>query len=295
VRSQNRNVKVLREVLGQMLREGHEEVQVRCQEVRGQARTEMCTQMHAEVRSEELMGQPGRLSLPSMDGGAKAAGMRLIETYGELANQGAHLFGELLGGQMLRQWSHYPNDDAIDQESGFHWFYHSHSPEDRPGASEHGHIHLFARRKLWARRLRSAREIEFSKLAGESAAAGNTRHLLTIGFNAKGVPTSLFTVNSWVTGDRMLSAGLTSELLSRMKLDTGHKVVDAIIESLARLYGEEIAELMAQRDKALFGWRGDGVLSDEKLELLSEIAVDVDMKINGVFSMSLGRLQASND
>ena len=71
----------------------------------------------------------------------------------------------------------------------------------RAGASEHGHIHLFARRKLWARRLRSAREIEFAKLTGEPAETESTRHLLTIGFDAEGIPTSLFTVNSWVTGD----------------------------------------------------------------------------------------------
>lgn len=270
VRAQGRHVQVLREVLGQVLREGHKEVQVR---------SEMRSQVHAEVRAQELMSKAGCPSLPSIDGGERATALRLLETYAGLAERGAHLFGDLLCGQMPRLWSHYPEDDAIDHDSGFHWFYHSHSPEDRPGASEHGHIHLFARRKLWARRLRSASEIEFAKLTGEPAASENTRHLLTIGFDAKGIPTTLFTVNSWVTGDRMLSACLTSELLVGMKLDTGNDAVDTVIELLACLYRDEIRELLVQRDSALFAWQGDDVLSDEKLELLTEIAINVDGKL----------------
>src|ERR1035437_3391017 len=173
---------------------------------------------------------------PSVDGDERVAALRLLETYADLAQRGVHLFEDLLRGQMPRQWNHYPQGDAIDQESGFHWFYHSHSPEDRPGASEHGHIHLFARRKLWVRRLRSTCDIEFAKWTGEPAATENTRHLLTIGFDAKGIATTLFTVNSWVTGDRMLSAGLTSELLSAMKLNTSNEAVDTVIESLVGLY-----------------------------------------------------------
>jgi hypothetical protein len=271
---------VLREMLGQVLRQGHEEVQVRHQEVRRQMRPEMRSQEHAEVRAEELMVRAARRTLPSKHGGEHAAGQRLLETYVRLAERRAHLFGDLLGGQMPKQWSHYPDDDAIDLESGFHWFYHSHSPEDRPGASEHGHIHLFARRKLWGRKLRSAREIEFAKLTGEPAATANTRHLLTMGFDAKGIPTSIFTVNSWVTGDRMLSTGLTLELLDTMKLDTGNESVDSVVISLVRLYRDEIRGLLDQRDKTLFAWKGDNVLCDERLELLSEIAINVDEKLS---------------
>lgn len=239
----------------------------------------MRSEVHAEVRPEELMGKVGGRRLLSRSGVERAAAVRLLATYADLAERGDHLFGRLLAGRMPKQWSHYPEDDAIDQTSGFHWFYHSHSPEDRPGATEHGHIHLFARRKLWSRRLRSSREIEFAKLTGEPAANENTRHLLTIGFDAKGIPTTLFTVNSWVTGDRMLSAELTVELLAGIKLDTGCKAVDAVIKSLVRLYIQEIRQLLEQRDRTLFAWRGNNVLSDEKLELLSEIAINVDTKL----------------
>ena len=283
MRTQDGHVQVLREVRGQMLRKGHEEGQVRRQEVRGQVRSEVHgkvrPQMRPQVRAQELTAKAGRQSPPSKGGGENAAALRLLETYAALAERGEHLFGDVLQGQMPRQWSHYPEDDAIDQESGFQWFYHSHAPQDRPGATEHGHIHLFARRPRWARRLRSAAELRFTALHGAPPASTHTRHLLALGFDARGLPTSLFTVNSWVTGDRMLNADLTAELLATMKLDTGHPAIDRVLECLVCLYREEIRGLLRQRDEALLAWPGWQVLSDEGLELLSELSIDVDAKL----------------
>lgn len=220
-----------------------------------------------------------RLSPASRIGTQAAAGSHLLGTYAGLAHRGDHLFGNLLGGESPKQWSHYPDDDAIDNVSGFQWFYHSHSPEDRPGAAEHGHIHLFARRKLWSRRLSSAREIQFATLGGGLNDDPNTRHLLTIGLDAKGVPMSLFTVNSWVTGDLMLSARTSVDLLKKIKLETGNEDVDSVIESIVRLYRSEIRELLERRDAALFSWGRPNVLSDESLEVLSELAISVDAKL----------------
>ena len=172
-------------------------------------------------------------------------------------------------------------DDAIDQGSGFQWFYHSHSPEDRPGSAEHGHIHLFARRKLWSRRLRSARELAFTELAEGADPRVNTRHLLTIGFDAKGIPKTLFTVNSWVTGDLMLSASNTALLLDQMTLDTGNEDVDTVIECVVKLYKDEIRDLLLRRDSLLYQKRAPGILGDECLEVLSDIAINVDQKLAG--------------
>ena len=217
---------------------------------------------------------PGRLVAPPV--WEVGVGSRLLETYAALAGRGEHLFAGLLGGRAPTQWAHYPDDDAIDGARRYQWFYHSHSPEDRPGALEHGHIHLFARRALWGRRLRSKSERKFAKLCGDPASDANTRHLLAIGFDAKGLPISLFTVNSWVTGDLMLGADLTMELLMSMVLDTGHPEVDAVVESTVRLYLPELCGLMAARDQALAAHVGPDKLADEGLELLSEIAVDLD-------------------
>ena len=240
-------------------------------------RSQVLPEVRAQVRSEVLM-PPSPRGLPSA-GGDPTAGLRLIEIYSNLALRGEHLLGGLLGGQAPRQWMHYPEDDAIDQGNGFQWFYHSHSQEDRPGSTEHGHIHLFARRKLWARRLRSARELKFAELSEGTQRRVNTRHLLTIGFDAKGLPSSLFTVNSWVTGDLMLSARTTATLLEGMALDTGNGLIDGVIASVVQLCRQDIRSLLEHRDHTLFSRKAPGLLQDENLELLSERAIDLDAKL----------------
>ena len=209
----------------------------------------------------------------------RSAGLRLLQTYADLSDAGQHLLDELLSGGLPLQWAHYPPDDAIDLSSGYQWFYHSHSPEDRPEASEHGHIHLFARRPLWSRRLRSHSEIEFRRICGSENTQTHTCHLLAIGLNAQGLPISLFTVNSWVTGDEMLSTNLTMQLLASIQLKTGHHGVDAVMESVVHLCLPEIQRVLAQRDATLASFTGANKLQDERLELLSELRIDLDEKL----------------
>ena len=236
--------------------------------------------MRRQVRTQALKavlrgGMPKR----AWSQARRAASLHLLEIYANLAQRGAHLLASLLAGQPPRQWVHYPEDDAIDSESGFQWFYHSHAPEDRTGSDEHGHVHLFAQKKLWSRRLRSAREIQFATLEGGLEGGANTRHLLSIGFDAKGLPNSLFTVNSWVTGDLMLSASTTANLLDRLSLSTGNADVDAVVTSVVSLYRKEIRVLLDARDKQLFGYQGEKVLTDTSLEVLSALVIHIDEKL----------------
>lgn len=240
----------------------------------------MRAEMRSQRRSPKLTSVTrARRSTSPVGDAARVAGSRILDVYAGLAQRGQHLLGNLLHGQPPRQWAHYPEDDAIDANSGYQWFYHSHAPEDRSGAAEHGHIHLFARRKVWSCRLYSKRELAFAELCGVTNPQVSTRHLLAIGFDAKGLPLSLFTVNSWVTGDLMLSAETTAELLDQMSLDTGNADVDPVIVSLVRLFRTEILDLLTRRDEALFGFKGADVLSDESLEVLSERSIDVDSKL----------------
>lgn len=246
-------------------------------------RAKVWSEVRPEVRSQALTSmQQARSRLPPIDHRLTTAGLRLLDIYAGLAERGEHLLNRLLAGQPPRQWAHYPADDAIDHANGYQWFYHSHSPEDRPGAAEHGHIHLFARRSLWSRRLRSRSERAFADLCGNPLARPATRHLLTIGFDAKGLPISLFTVNSWVTGDLMLGADLTLALLSSITLNTGHPEVDAVIESVARLCEPELRDAMLQRDDALRSHQATDKLQDEALELLSEVRIDLDAKLSAL-------------
>jgi len=226
-----------------------------------------------------MNARPGRPSSGGGDRDRRAAGQRLLETYAALAAKGEHLLHGLLAGQPPRQWQHYPDDDAIDASSGYQWFYHSHSPEDRPGAVEHGHFHLFARRALWSRRLQSKDEKAFAALTGHPTQNVSTRHLLAVGMDAKGVPTSLFTVNSWVTGDLMLSASATERLLADIRLDTGHPHIDTVLECVMALCLDEIRDVLAARDSALSHHPERDILTDQRLELLSEQAIALDEKL----------------
>jgi len=230
------------------------------------------------VRAQELSAVRSDPRIPR-SASVEGAGSRLLEAYVALAERGEHLFAGLLGCAAPKQWAHYPYDDAIDAARCYQWFYHSHSPEDRPGSPEHGHIHLFARRPLWGRRLRSKSEMDFAKLCGDPMSDVHTRHLLAIGFDAKGLPISLFTVNSWVTGDLMLGTDLTMELLANMELDTGHPDVDAVVESTVRMCIPELYKVMAARDSSLASCSVPDKLEDSSLELLSEISVDLDAKL----------------
>ncbi|MDO8248581.1 MAG: hypothetical protein Q7T78_02525 [Rhodoferax sp.] len=127
--------------------------------------------------------------------------------------------------------------------------------------------------------MRSAKEKEFASLADDPNQQVSTRHLICIGLDAKGIPTSLFTVNRWVTGDLMLSASNTVLLLDQMNLDTGNEDVDAVIECVIRLYKDEIRDLLVRRDALLYQKRAPGILGDKSLEVLSEIVINVDEKL----------------
>lgn len=77
----------------------------------------------------------------------------------------------------------------------------------------------------------------------------------------------------------MLGADLTLYLLGNMQLDTGHPEVDAVIESTVRMCIPELSDLMVARDSSLAAHAGPDKLGDSTLELLSEIAVDLDEKL----------------
>jgi len=116
-----------------------------------QVRSTMRAQMRGTVRAQTLTGM-ARRTMPdkAASGARRAACLRLLETYADLARHGEHLLASLLAGQSPRQWAHYPADDAIDPDNGFQWFYHSHASEDRTRSGEHGHIHLFAQKNAGA-------------------------------------------------------------------------------------------------------------------------------------------------
>lgn len=211
---------------------------------------------------------------------------RLFACYERLQSEQQHLLTPLLNGASPKQWMHYPEDDVIDHQSGYQYFYHSHSPEDRPDSSEHGHFHLFSRVDGGVHLIDAKRERQFLKaLKSSSAKKRKTVSLMCISLGAKGIPTSLFTVNRWVTGDHLLSADSTLALLKNFRVATpGFELINEWLQAMIGLFWSQIVDLLRQRDiqlKSLItnGHTDVNLLDDNAVELLSEFDVDIDRQV----------------
>lgn len=218
--------------------------------------------MPAEMRREALGRAapgpgPGPIAL-------QRAGFRLLRCYAGLAEARRHLLDEVTSGGAVVEWRHYPEEDAVDDRHGYQWFYHAHPPEETRAAvpAEHGHLHLFARRRTWGRQ---------------------PAHLLGIGLDARGVPVSLFTVHPCVTGGPLVDAAAAIRLLDRMVLDTGHPAVDTVVRAVVRLHAAELRTLMAARDATLAEYsataKPEAVNGAEPPALLSCLRLDLDARL----------------
>ncbi|MES2295487.1 MAG: hypothetical protein V4582_00525 [Pseudomonadota bacterium] len=211
---------------------------------------------------------------------------RVIACYMALASAQQHLLDPLLAGATPVQWAHYPDDDVVDEACGYQYFYHSHSPQDRPHASDHGHFHLFARSAAHLDKIDPAHEARFLRgIKAAPAVDAKTAALLCIGLDAKGVPISLFTVNRWVTGDHLLSADATLALLDEFRLnDSGPASINAWLKAMIGLFWPQIVDLVRRRDRQLAalcasGKHGGDILDDPGIELLSNLDIDIDQQL----------------
>jgi hypothetical protein len=130
------------------------------------------------------------------------------------------------------------------------------------------------------------REAQFLKaLKSSSAKKRKTVSLMCISLGAKGIPTSLFTVNRWVTGDHLLSADSTLALLKNFRVATpGFELINEWLQAMIGLFWPQIVDLLRQRDiklKSLItnGHTGVNLLDDNAVELLSEFEVDIDRQV----------------
>lgn len=234
---------------------------------------------------------PQRAARPSSDlerRGAKA----IVEGYRRLAQSHGHLFEPILRGAPPTQWEHYPPDDAISRDRRYQWYYHSHTPADRPGSMEHGHFHLFARMDGAARAVDTGTEKKFLRRLAAVDSKAATRHLLCVGMSSVGAPISLFTVNRWVTGDLLLSRASSLTLLESTELETGYSMIDAVLRALCQLYRTDIRSLMTRRDARLRARAVGcpGTLDDTGVEVLLELTLDVDRRIATAFANSFHRV-----
>ncbi len=146
-----------------------------------------------------------------------------------------------------RQWSHYPEGDAIDPESGARWYYHAHPPEQRdPG--EHGHFHIF---------------LPLSAFAGTEPLAlpqkdkpAKVVHVAALCFDTDGLPTHWIATNQWVTEEYLYAADAVIARLDLLQLDgagidKGMPGVGRWLTLALQMCREDIVGLLRERDVAL--------------------------------------------
>lgn len=174
----------------------------------------------------------------------------------------------------LRQWDHYPPDDAVCAISGARYFYHLHPEGDRdPG--EHGHFHLFLPGAIVGgpgHRSDTADPIAFGY--------HDLVHLVAISIDAVGLPCGLFTVNQWVTGDAPVDAATIARKLHRFSLTAapGDPLVNAWLTALVQLCAEDIVALLHARDRAI---AAQGIAGDDRsFEILSAMPLDIQALVD---------------
>lgn len=148
--------------------------------------------------------------------------MRLAET-GRTLNQAA-----LCGAKEFVEWQHYPNNDLVDERSGYEFYYHAHSADEMP-RGEHGHFHVIKRNEK------------------------GFHHLIGIALDQKGLPVRLFTTNQWVTGEEMVDSNFAIQSAMGFQMDIKGRMapVSKWIGALMQLFQSEIEGLLVKRDREI--------------------------------------------
>ncbi|MGF1608082.1 MAG: hypothetical protein ACFCUQ_01705 [Kiloniellales bacterium] len=222
------------------------------------------------------------------------AGQELVEIHRVLAKTSDNVVGELLRGQgTFYEWDHYPPGDVYDAETHGQYYYHAHPPDQRfPG--EHGHFHTFLRPKGMPPGIKPAPlpgvEPQGVEPGGVEPRGANDAlsHLVAVAMDAKGVPTRLFTVNRWVTGETWYRASDVARMIDHFKIDHARPSwpVNRWITALVRLFKPQVLELLTARDQAVAAWArhhpGVDVYEDRNLEVTSFVDISIEQQVRAV-------------
>jgi hypothetical protein len=163
----------------------------------------------------------------------------------------------LCGSREFIEWQHYPNDDLVDGDSGYEFYYHSHSANEMP-EGEHGHFHLFKRTGT-----------EF-------------HHLIGIALNQTGLPVRLFTTNQWVTGETLVKAEIVLVELQAFEMAIKGRMgpMARWISALTKLFYFDMEALVLQRDQVIHRLESDLgsleiALNEKSHHVLTERKIDL--------------------
>ncbi len=195
------------------------------------------------------------------------------ECYRVLKKANSNIVWEILRqSDTFYQMDHYPKGDVYDTETHSQYYYHAHDPDVSTRLPEHGHFHLFLRRKGMPDHVQpQAIPLEWQ----EQGDVDDLSHLVAISMNKEGFPIRLFTVNRWVTGERWYDAASVIELLDYFAIDHSWPSwpTNIWLTEMVRRYKSQITDLVYQRDEALLAWQQQhphvNPFEDRRLEVLS--------------------------
>lgn len=207
----------------------------------------------------------------------RQASGRLVAVLGDFADRGRPPMLDLLGDQVFTEWSHYPEDDLFDPETGILVFYHAHSQEDRP-AAENGHFHCF---------------VEASRVAAGSRAVrregpGSARalcHIAGLSIDPYGLPCEVFTTNQWVTGERLYPEPVVASLLPRFaEISASAPRVLRWVAAMITLFEPQVHDLLRERDHRLgLGRPGARARADDRaMDIVAAAPIDIGRQLDWV-------------
>jgi hypothetical protein len=237
-----------------------------------------------------------------------AAAATIRECRAALAARGSDIVGEAVGREAaeIADWRHYPDGEAYDPVTHVQYFYHRHPAANsgcgREAIGDGGHLHVFLRGDgipagispmLFADNAvaREAKPPQSAPL--RRGQCEEVCHLVAIAVDRGGQPTGLFTTNRWVTGETWYRADDMARLLDRVRFDRARptSLLDLWIEAVVCLFATEIAELLAERDKAILRWRWrrprSNAFEDPRLEVTSIRAIDLEARLAAIEARAL--------
>lgn len=208
------------------------------------------------------------------------AGQRLIGTARILAKTGDSVVDEVTRDcGPIHPYTHYPEGDVVDRESGAQFFFHMHPIAPLNGAPGlNGHFHCFVPAPG------EAREAGVQPLRRGSGMA----HLVAVEVDRQSLPVRLFTTNRWVTDETWVEAPAAARLADRFVVELARPSLSVSIwlSSLMRLFQPQIVALLAARDAAIAALAslnpGVDPFECRALEVPSAMAVSVEAQMAGL-------------
>ena len=223
----------------------------------------------------------------------EAAG-EVVDIAERLALGGRNIVSDLFTPDtVFAEWQHYPPGDYYDRTTGAQAYYHSHDGNEE----EHGHFHTFLRRKrtdgifgLPARAIALTPPIAADGGSPDASqpdasqpnkADDEVAHVVAIRMTHHGVPSHIFTVNRWVTGETLFAAEDVIASLNHYRFEgAARSDLGRWLEAMMMMFRPQIEAALRRRDDVLTLY-GAGLgepgaaFEDRALEVTSEVPISI--------------------